>query len=893
MQEQSRFDPRLRSNDRDTVDSGAARQQAMDLANANPPTALSSASNPKLLNAAPATHAAFSRMKLIEITLELGAVDRGQSTQAKLLQASNLRRRAFEALLHELQPTHRVAFNHQVDVLNSSHFRYSLEITCSTRGESVVDAQSQLLDLKTNLRAALSAGAPGWRFEEMNGTANGKLTKYARSVALIPHGISLRPTSAVGLVAPGTAQPHSVDCLPLASTSSLFLSEPMLLMMVSIKAPCRVVVEFTGKRLGETELLRIRRAATALAETSTRNVLLINSEGAFAPASAAHIRSTSEALQIWMTQPVGVEMDVRLESQDTMPRSLLRLAGTEILGGRSFDIVEQTPLDQAGSPAQLARYLPIGTDIPALLPEPGTARRLGLAVSLPTATTPLYDAGPIFGHAFTPYGRLPISLPGADRNHSTYVIGRSGTGKSTFLAARIEEDIARGHGVVVVDPHGDLYSDLLQRVPKERARDVVLVDFTDFDYCPGLNLLQKAGGNPELERNFIIRAISQILQRLYGQVPESMGPMFHLYMRSAVALAMEDPRGDATLIDVPRVLADDLYREYLLRHCRDPYLKDFWTGIALRVSGDHELKNLAPWIINKFTEFTDNPLVRNIVGQPISTVNFRSSLDQRHIVLVNLSKGHLGELDSQFLGMLLTSQLLAAAMSRADIAPELRIPSHIYIDEFHSFTTLSSVETLLAECRKYGITVTLAHQNLAQINDRAAQSILANTSAFAIFRLGPHDARVLAPHTGPCFQAEDLATLPDHHAVVQLKVSHSPCTPFLLHTEPPKPINAASCANSTELVESSRRLYCTAAKVVRRHLARRRHAHIGNSRPAELGLSAQLMQSLLDRGVGELSDLLAWTPDARRDIAKSASTARDLRVLKLLETLAPECETQP
>lgn len=283
------------------------------------------------------------------------------------------------------------------------------------------------------------------------------------------------------------------------------------------------------------------------------------------------------------------------------------------------------------------------------------------------------------------------------------------------------------------------------RVPAARRADVVRMDFTDFDQLPGLNLLELKTRHPELERNFIIQDLTRILQRLYDSVPESMGPMFLMYMRNALALVMSDRQATPTLLDVPRVFSDPAYRAYLLQNCTDTDVREFWRGIAGPATGDTSLSSIAPYIVNKFIEFTQNALVRRVVGQPKSTVDPRAVMDGRKILLVNLSKGLLSELDTRFLGMLLTGRLFAAAASRADMPAANRTPFYLYIDEFQNFTN-DSIAAMLAESRKYGLVLTVAHQELGQLPSTLRDAVLANTGSKVMFRVSCKDAETFAQY---------------------------------------------------------------------------------------------------------------------------------------------------
>jgi hypothetical protein len=221
--------------------------------------------------------------------------------------------------------------------------------------------------------------------------------------------------------------------------------------------------------------------------------------------------------------------------------------------------------------------------------------------------------------------------------------------------------------------------------------------------------------------------------------------MFFMYMRNVLALLMADTEGRTTLLDVSRVMWDKLFRNHLLKQCQDPTVVEFWKDIATQAQGDASLKEIAPYITNKFTEFTQNAMVKRIVGQSRTSFDFREAMDKQQIVLVNLSKGLLNDMDSRFLGMLLTGKLFRQAAGRASVATEQRVPFHVYIDEFQNLTS-DALTSALAESRKYGLALTLAHQDTAQVSPQLMTSLMTNAATKLVFRVGPSQGRFAALH---------------------------------------------------------------------------------------------------------------------------------------------------
>lgn len=809
-----------------------------------------------------------------------GADDRSRSGSG-----SALWHRPLGTFLQELGPRDQVRFVHGIARDSRGDLHYVMEIECCSLQADPAKARHRLDELTRGLAAALTGAAIGYRFEPCIDVGNLGASGFAFQVVVRPHGIASEAPAAGRLHPTPRRGTEASVRLPLAGAPAGCISPQLLLMLAGIGGPCEISMEFRGRRFADQECEAIREVADRLLDTSSQHVLLVSEDGVHGRASTAQVLAAHELMRWWSIDPRGVEMEVCVRSATELPIGFIRSVGQEVLGGRPFEVLGRPAGAEPHRSAWLPSYLPWGAGLPPLLPDSETAVRLGCAKDLPRWGRPVTCDGALLGQALTPFGVTPVRLSPADRAQSFYVMGRSGTGKSTFLSARIQQDIELGQGVLLVDPHGDLYSQVRSRIPKRRMADVTLLDFTDFDHCPGLNLLEHSGRHPQLNRNFVIRALSQVFHKLYANVPESMGPNFQLYMRNSVALAMEDPDGMSNLSDIPRLLHDDLYREYLLSHCRDREVRDFWVGVAHRAGGEFDLKNLAPWIINKFTEFTSNALVRQVVCQARSTFDFRRAMDEGQIVLVNLAKGVLGEPDSQFLGMLLTNSLLGAALSRAGCDPGARLPFNVYIDEFHGLTTLSALELLLAEARKYGITVTLAHQNLAQLPDRSAQTVLANTGSFVFFRLGVQDAQVLAPHVGGQLSANDLAALPDFHAVMQVKASGVPGRPMVVRTELPPAAPRGSYADPDQLVARSRQTYCTSAERVDRSSEQRKVAYLGRMKLSDLRLSAQLLGVLKEKRAETLHDVLKWPAADRVALGIAASTIRDRQVLRSLESL--------
>ncbi len=375
-----------------------------------------------------------------------------------------------------------------------------------------------------------------------------------------------------------------------------------------------------------------------------------------------------------------------------------------------------------------------------------------------------------------------VYLTPEDRLRHFYVIGQTGTGKTVLLKNMIIQDIRQGNGVCMIDPHGNDILDVLGSIPQERYEDVIYFDPGYTERAMGLNMLEFDPKFPE-QKTFVINELFGIFQKLYGAVPESMGPMFEQYFRNATALVLEDPASGSTLLDVSRVLSDASYREYKLSQSKNPVVNQFWNKIASRAGGEQALENIVPYITSKFDVFLANEIMRPVVGQEKSSFNFREVMDQKKILLVNLSKGRLGDINSNLIGLVLVGKILMAALSRVDSKVDL--PTfYLYIDEFQNITT-NSISTILSEARKFNLSLTISHQFISQLQDDIKKSVFGNVGSIASFRVGSEDGDFLEKQFAPEFASSDLVGVENYNAYVRLLARGTPTKPFSIKTLPP------------------------------------------------------------------------------------------------------------
>jgi hypothetical protein len=345
------------------------------------------------------------------------------------------------------------------------------------------------------------------------------------------------------------------------------------------------------------------------------------------------------------------------------------------------------------------------------------------------------------------------------------------------------QDIENGEGVCVLDPHGDLISDILERIPPERAEDVVIFSPGDLDRPIGLNLLEYDPEYPE-QKSFVINEMIGIFDKLYD-LKATGGPMFEHYMRNALLLIMDDPESGSTLMEVPKVLADENFRKMKLESCSNPTVVDFWKTEAEKAGGEAALANIVPYITSKLTSFVSNEMMRPIIGQQKSAFNVRDIMDNQKILLIDLPKGIVGEMNAYLLGMIVVGKILMASLSRANMDPKKRKDFYLYIDEFQNFTT-DSISQILSEARKYNLNLIIAHQYIGQLSKNQDTSIkdavFGNVGTMISFKVGSDDSEFLVKEFSPVFNEYDLINIGKGTAYLKLLVDNTSSKPFSIQT---------------------------------------------------------------------------------------------------------------
>lgn len=411
------------------------------------------------------------------------------------------------------------------------------------------------------------------------------------------------------------------------------------------------------------------------------------------------------------------------------------------------------------------------------IPTSQVQRQMAKQVDGPTQ---VMDEGFLLGYNEFRGVKKQIRLSTNDRRRHTYMIGQTGTGKSGLLENLAFQDMMDGRGFAFIDPHGDSAEKLLGMVPKERVEDVIYFSPGDMENPIGLNLFEF---ETQDQRDFLIQEAIAMLYRLYDPGHTGIiGPRYEHWFRNAALTIMSDPNG-STFIEVPQVFNDQAFTDEKLKYVTDRTVLDFWNKEMAQTS-DANKSEVLGWFVSKFGAFLSNEMMRNILGQTKSGFNMREIMDKKKILLVNLSKGRTGELNSQLLGMIFIMKFQAAAMGRADVPEDEREDFALYVDEFQNFAT-DSFATILSEARKYRLNLVLANQFMTQLTDSIREAIIGNIGTVISGRIGITDAEILQKKFAPTFDAEDLTKLPNFQTITSVMIDNVPSAAFSMSLVPP------------------------------------------------------------------------------------------------------------
>ncbi len=401
----------------------------------------------------------------------------------------------------------------------------------------------------------------------------------------------------------------------------------------------------------------------------------------------------------------------------------------------------------------------------------------------------------------------PFGLTRADRGRHLYILGQTGVGKSGLLELLTISDIYSPYGFAVIDPHGDYALSILARIPASRAQDVIYFNPADVDYPVAFNPMEVS--DPKL-RTHTVSELVGVLKRMF----ESWGPRLEYILRYSLLALLEYP--ESTMLDITRLLTDKNFRKRVLSYVTDPVVRNFWEVEFASWNDKFAAEAVAP-VLNKVGAFTANPIVRNIIGQPKSSFNIRQIMDERKILVVNLSRGLVGEDNAALLGALLVTKIQLASMSRADIPPSERSPFYLYVDEFQNFAT-DSFATILSEARKYALNLTVANQYIAQMSQEVRDAVFGNVGSMIAFRMGADDARGMLRYFEPKFEEYDLVHMHNRHFVVNMTIEgeKSPAFSAITLDLPPHQFD-----ETAHIIEHTRSQYALHRESVEEFIAER------------------------------------------------------------------------
>lgn len=437
-------------------------------------------------------------------------------------------------------------------------------------------------------------------------------------------------------------------------------------------------------------------------------------------------------------------------------------------------------------------HLPDQSSIPTSQVE----RQMAKQVDGPTQ---VMDEGFLLGYNEFRGIKKEIRLSTNDRRRHTYIIGQTGTGKSVALENLAYQDMMDGKGFAFIDPHGDSAERLLGMVPKERVEDVIYFDPADMENPIGLNLFEFE--SPD-QRDFLVQEAISMLYRLYDPGHTGIiGPRFETWFRNAALTVMSDPAG-SSFLDTQQVFIDQAFADEKLKYVTIQSVLDFWNKEMAQTSEASKSEMLG-WFTSKFGAFLSNDMMRNIIGQSKSGFNMRDIMDNKKILLVNVSKGRMGEMNSQLIGMIFVMKFQAAAMGRANIPEDQRQDFALYVDEFQNFAT-DSFESILSEARKYRLNLVLANQFLTQLTDKIREAIIGNIGTVISGRIGITDAEILVKKFAPTFDAEDLTKLPNYQTIASVMINNVPSAAFSMSLVPPMGTSSPQLIDALKKLSSAK-----------------------------------------------------------------------------------------
>lgn len=649
------------------------------------------------------------------------------------------------ALLVSLRPDEGLVFRHIRH--SAGEFRYGIGLL-GTRGRS--------FESETALAATLRELGEFFEFEKRNRweTSEEPATRW---LEIQPQTIESQVPS-VGFNGPSSGCENSIPLPSLIPESSQL---PPLTTLVqntgSLQAVEISVFPWRPSPVWENQLKEFRRATERVRDCS--------------------LRTTLESRMNALDSQRAWRIHCRVRCADNACKcDCLRLVGQMVFAA-------EVELCRANSKAHLgfANIVP-SSEIPILLPKASALVSAGFKRRFNRKVPRLPRTGVVAGTVDEELLRLPLE----GRQRHSYIVGSTGTGKSTLLFNLICADIRNGEGVILLDPHGGLFHRVRESIPAKRRKDLVVIDPASEDIPPSINLLSVENGPMKSFRiSFVIAELLRILDELFD-LRQTGGPMFEMYFRQALRLMMVSKiHPQPTLLDLPRLFNDKVFRTALLMHSNDARLAEFWEVQSAKTSGDAKLENLTPYIVSKMDGFCSSAAISQMIGQPKTTLRIGELMNRRGLLLVNLSKGLLGSGESRLLGLSMMMEIFGAALARYSIPESERVPCHLYVDEFQNFVT-DGTAAMMSEARKFGLHLTLANQTLGQLRSNPGrqnilEAVLGNVGNFFAFRLGIADAQFLRPFTEP-FTPEEMQRLPNFHAFARVLTEEGPTEGVIMRT---------------------------------------------------------------------------------------------------------------
>lgn len=736
------------------------------------------------------------------------------------------------ALFQTLMPGERVEFVHTLHRDKSGnaleHLPYRLQVRVAPVGGRVDE-------LKGRVAGVVASAYPTIHFEADEAPPSGDLSHVAQ---FVPAGVRVaaKPGPGVGSTLAASSAttlwpyPNSLTERPFRTP----LTQPL-----DLPLSTEITIRIHGFSLDDHQCAALHRTLMRLQGDSLATFHPHSPITAFS-ASSDLKDAAIPLIRHWLRHPAGWAVDCIVRSSEPLGPVARQLIPAEVFGTRpftqirSFDSSFVQPLAQP----ELAWAIAEGQGIPPLMPANSVLNTLAVAkhFAAPVASPP--REGSWLGETVCGRRSGPVFLPFESRSRHVGLFGATGAGKSSLLTQMMASDIAdpaRRCGLGLIDPHGSLYQRVLELIPHERADDVILIDTADLSVTACLNPLEGLKDDP-LQASFVVSEIMSLIDMLF-ESKDTSGPMLRTNLRNLLLLTAAVPAREPCLLDAMRILEDTDYAEYLLSKCKDRNAVEYWRKFMRTQGSENGYASWGPYLMARLTPFISSPIMKRLISRPNNTIDLAKAMQEKKIVLFNLNKGVLQDIEVQVLGSLILTKFFSAALARARIPEAERTPFHLYVDEFQTFAT-DSVPRMFSEGRKFGLFLTIANQSISQLENRwgrsnIASSVLANTATKFMFRLGPADVSTLEAYYRPQFDAGTMSNLPDFHAVACMTDKNKPLPPFVIKANLAVP--DTSChANPKDLENLSRQRYTVPIERANEELAKLFELDIGTlgSRPS-------------------------------------------------------------